>query len=37
MHSFDPHYLANLQIPHHLVSAIRQIGEHKGKQGGTDL
>jgi Fic family protein len=32
VHSFDPNYLANLQIPHHLVSAIRQIGEYKGKQ-----
>lgn len=32
MHSFDEQFLANLQIPHHLVSSIRQIGEYKGKQ-----
>lgn len=32
MHSFDDQFLTKLQIPHHLISVIRQIGEHKGKQ-----
>lgn len=32
MHSFNDRYLAELQIPHHLISIIRQIGEYKGKQ-----
>ncbi|OPY66762.1 MAG: Adenosine monophosphate-protein transferase SoFic [Syntrophorhabdus sp. PtaU1.Bin050] len=32
MKSFDPGYLAKLVIPHSLVTTIRQIGEHKGRQ-----
>jgi len=32
MHSFEQQYLKKLQIPHHLIGIIRQIGEYKGKQ-----
>jgi Fic family protein len=32
MRSFDEQFLAKLQIPHRLISMIRQIGEYKGKQ-----
>lgn len=32
MHSFNEQFLSKLQIPHHLITVIRHIGEHKGKQ-----
>jgi Fic family protein len=32
MKSFEQDYLSKLQIPQHLISMIRQIGEYKGRQ-----
>ncbi len=32
MYSLSREYLERLQIPHHLIRIIRQIGEYKGKQ-----
>lgn len=32
MKSFDKKYLSALTIPHHLITIVRRIGEHKGKQ-----
>lgn len=32
MKSFEPTYLASLQIPHHVVGMVRRLGEFKGRQ-----